>query len=115
MKLAIIGSRNFNNYDLMKKVLEPYKDKVSLMISGGARGADFLGEKWAKANNISTLIFKADWEKQGKVAGFIRNEKIIKNADGVIAFWDMTSRGTAHSISLAEKYDKPIKIIDINL
>jgi len=111
MKLAIIGSRTFENYSILIKNLDPLKPKITQVISGAAKGADSLGEKWAKGNNIPTLIFPADWNKHGKRAGFIRNEDIIKNCDCCIAFWDGKSKGTAHSISLCEKYDKPYKII----
>lgn len=113
MKIAIIGSRNFNGYKLVTEVLLPYKSKISLIVSGGAKGADSLGEKWAIENNIQTLIFPADWDKHGKRAGFIRNEDIIKNCEGVIAFWDGQSKGTGHSISLAHKYNKPVKVVAI--
>lgn len=111
MKLAIIGSRTFDNYDLLKNILEPYKSEISLIISGGAKGADKLGEKWAEENNIKTLIFLADWEQYGKKAGFIRNHDIIKNCEGVLAFWDGKSKGTAHSLELAKKHKKYIRII----
>ena len=113
MKLAIIGSRNFSNYTLLKSILEPYKSKLTLVISGGTKGADSLGEKWAIENNIKTLIFLADWDKHGKSAGFIRNQDIIKNCDCCIAFWDNKSPGTKHSLSLCEKYNKPYKVVMI--
>ena len=113
MKLAIIGSRTFTKYELLKETLEKYKSKINLVVSGAAQGADSLGEKWALENNIKTLIFPADWNKHGKKAGFIRNEDIIKNCDACIAFWDGVSKGTKHSISLCEKYNKPVKIVII--
>lgn len=113
MKLAIIGSRGFQNYSLLIKELDPKKDKITLVISGGAEGADTLGEKWARGNKIPTLIFPANWNKFGKRAGYIRNEDIIKNCDCCIAFWDGVSKGTAHSISLCKKYNKPCKIVKI--
>ena len=113
MKLAIIGSRTFNDYALLQQSLETYRPKITLVVSGAARGADSLGEQWAKQNGIGTKVFPADWDKYGKRAGFIRNEDIIKNSDCVIAFWDGESRGTAHSISLCEKYNKPYKIVKI--
>ncbi len=113
MKLAIIGSRTFNNYGLLQETLEQYKSKITLVVSGAAKGADSLSERWAIKNNIKTLIFPADWEKYGKRAGFIRNEDIIKNCDCVITFWDNVSKGTAHSLSLCEKYNIPYKIIKI--
>ncbi len=113
MKIAIIGSRTFDNYELLQETLKQYKSKITLVVSGAAKGADSLGEKWALKNSINTLIFPADWEQYGKRAGFIRNEDIIKNCDCCIAFWDGKSTGTKHSISLCEKYNKPYKIIKI--
>jgi hypothetical protein len=113
MKLAIIGSRTFKDFDLLKQNLEPYKSKISLVVSGGADGADSLGEDWARHNRKELLIFLPDWDKFGKRAGFIRNEDIIQNCDCCIAFWDGISKGTQHSISLCEKYDKPLKIVMI--
>lgn len=113
MKIAIIGSRNFTNYKLLQEILEQYKPKITLVVSGAAKGADSLGEKWALENNIQTLIFPADWNQYGKRAGFIRNEDIIKNCDCCVAFWDGESKGTKHSLSLCKKYNKPVKIVQI--
>jgi len=111
MKLAIIGSRGFSDYQLLESTLEQYKDKITEVVSGGAKGADSLGERWANNNNIPTIIFKPDWDKYGKKAGYLRNVDIVKNSDGVIAFWDGESRGTQHSFTLCTKLNKPLKII----
>ena len=110
-KLAIIGGRDFHDYSLMCKFLDPHKDSVSEVISGGAKGADSLGYKWAIDNNIPTTIFKPDWELHGKRAGFIRNADIVNGCDRLIAFWDGKSKGTANSIQLTKKQNKPINII----
>ena len=111
MKIAVIGSRNFNDYELVKTTLSTLN--ITLLVSGGAKGADSLGERYATENNIETLIFKPDWEKHGKAAGMIRNTDIINNADTVIAFWDGESKGTKDSITKAEKKNKNIIIIKI--
>jgi len=111
MKLAIIGSRDFNDYELLKQELEPYKNKITLVISGGAKGADTLGERWAKENNILIQIFLPDWNKHGRGAGLLRNHDIIKNCDVVIAFWDNKSTGTKQALELTTIYKKPKKII----
>lgn len=111
MKLAVIGSRGFDNYELVEQVLSDYKDKVSLVISGGAIGADTLGEQWAKNNNINTVIYPADWVKYGKRAGFVRNNDIIYSCDVCVAFWDGESRGTLDSIKKAESMGKEIILI----
>ena len=111
MKLAVIGSRGFDNYELVEKVLNEYKDKVTLVISGGAKGADTLGEQWAKNNNINTLIYPAEWEKYGKRAGHIRNTDIINSCEFCIAFWDGKSAGTQDSIKKAQQMKKQVLIV----
>ena len=114
MNVAIIGSRGFNNKKLLEKVLDPVKDKITLIISGGAQGADSLGERYAYENVIKTKIFLPDWDTHGKSAGFIRNKEIVEASDVVIAFWDGESKGTQHSFKLAKKLNKRIKIINYN-
>jgi hypothetical protein len=117
MKIGIIGSRTFNDYELLKEVMSDYLNRdnelnCELVVSGGAKGADKLGERWAKENNIKTLIFYPEWDKYGKSAGFRRNQDIIKNSDMVVAFWDKTSKGTKSSIDLCVKSGKIVKIVD---
>lgn len=113
MKLAVVGSRNFNDYNLLKKYLDKIHEvePISYIVSGGAKGADSLSERWAKENNVNTEIYLPDWNKHGKKAGFLRNVDIIKNADKCLACWDGVSKGTKHSIDLCEKYDKKLKIV----
>jgi hypothetical protein len=110
MRVAVIGSRSFNDYELLKNVLSEIK--VDILISGGAKGADTLAEKYALKNNIKTEIFYPEWSKYGKKAGFLRNTKIIENADLIVAFWDGTSKGTLDSIEKSKKNNKKIIIIN---
>jgi len=112
MKVAIIGSRGFDDYNLVIKTLAGLN--ISLIISGGANGADLLGEKYADEYSIPKQIFLPDWENNGKSAGFIRNTDIVENAELVIAFWDGVSSGTKDSIDKAKKFNKKLLIIDFN-
>ena len=119
MKLAVVGSRTFNDYNLLVKYLNfiHNKEEITLIISGGAKGADKMSEYWAKDHNIETKIFIPEWNKQGtfnRRAGFERNELIIKECDKVVAFWDGESNGTRNDISLAKKYNKKCLVIDYN-
>lgn len=117
----IVGSRTFMDYELLKRkcdhLLQNQKD--ILIVSGGAKGADFLAEKYAKEKGYVLKVFRADWDKNGKAAGYIRNEEMHKfiatfEKRGVIAFWDGSSKGTAHNFDLAKKYNNQIKIINYN-
>lgn len=113
MKLAIVGSRTFNDFERLKEFIRDNMtiSKLTTIVSGGAKGADKLAEDFAQKYDIPITIFYPNWKKYGKVAGFIRNEKIIKNCDEVIALWDGASRGTKHSIELARKHDKKLYIL----
>jgi hypothetical protein len=55
-------------------------------------------------------VFKPDWNKYGKSAGFVRNKLIIENADIVFAFWDGESKGTLISINIAKELNKKLYI-----
>ena len=110
MKVAVIGGRDFSNYELLVKTINDIKG-IDLIVSGGALGADSMGAHYANHNNIPTLIFKPDWRKYGKGAGFIRNKDIINNSDIVVAFWDGKSKGTRNSIDTALKLNKDVRII----
>ncbi len=76
-------------------------------------GADALGERWAKENDIPVKVFPANWDKHGKAAGPIRNKQMAAYGEMLIAFWDGKSSGTGNMISLAEPYNLKYTVIDI--
>ncbi len=114
MKMAIIGSRNINDYNLLKNFLNSLNININKIISGGARGVDTLAEIYAKEYNIPIKIYKAEWDTLGKSAGYIRNRDIITNSDIVVCLWDGISKGTKHSLELAKKLNKQINLKIIN-
>jgi adenine/guanine phosphoribosyltransferase-like PRPP-binding protein len=83
MILAIVESRNFKNFDLLKTCVNQIKDqyKITKIVSGSTRGADTLAEKYAEKYNIPLIVHKADWEKRGKSAGPMRNTLIVNDCD----------------------------------
>lgn len=113
MKVGIVGSREFKNYELFSDIMKQYLSDISWVVSGGAPGADSLAEKWAKENKKMLTIYPADWLNLGKKAGYVRNTDIVKNSDMIIAFWDGKSKGTKHTIGLAQKMGKECKIINV--
>lgn len=110
MKLGVVGSRTFNNYDFLKKCLSFHSDNISLIISGGCRGADLLAIDYAKEHRIKYIEFTANWDMEGRSAGYNRNKKIVEASDEIIAFWDGKSKGTKHTIDLAESVGKLVYI-----
>ena len=112
-KLIIAGGRDFNSYTSMSKVLDKLlaniNDEIQI-ICGMARGADRLGEKYAKANGYEVIYFPADWDRYGKSAGFRRNIQMADYADAIVAFWDGKSLGTKHMIKIAKDRNLAVRV-----
>lgn len=118
-RVAVIGSRSFTNYALMKEKLDYFfsnmvknEDEI-IIISGNAIGTDRLGERYAEEKGYKTQIYLPEYDKYpGKVAPLKRNETIMKNSDMVVAFTNGSS-GTANALKHAEKLNLPIRIVNI--
>lgn len=110
MRLAIVGSRGWANEAAVKELVEQ-QPQGTVIVSGGARGVDTMATDAAKAANLGVIVFPADWERHGKMAGMIRNGQIVDCCDQLVAFWDGKSRGTADSINKARADGKLWKVI----
>ncbi len=102
MRVLVCGSRHFNDQEYLDFVLDHYI--ITEIISGTARGADTMGEVYARKNNIPVLRFPALWELHGKRAGPIRNSQMLREGqpDMVVGFLYEGSRGTADMIKKAK-------------
>ena len=111
-KLAVVGSRDFDDFDTLVKILDRIRivKKIDLIVSGAAEGVDSMSEHYAEVNGIPTLILPADWEQYGKSAGFIRNKDIWGNSDIILCIWDGVSKGTKHTIDAKENRGKEMYI-----
>lgn len=115
-RVIIAGGRDYTDYFQMKafvdRVLDEYDSNI-VILCGDARGTDRLGERYARAKGFSVKHYPADWETYGKAAGPIRNRQMAENADVLIAFWDMESRGTASMIEEARRHGLQIYVKNI--
>ena len=110
MNIGIVGGRDFQDYEKLRDfIFQNIKlEEIDYVVSGGSKGTDRLGERFAKEFNIPKMIFKPDWGLYGKKAGFIRNKNIIDNSNVIFAFWDGKSKGTKSSIDIANSQNKHI-------
>lgn len=108
MKTIIAGGRDYKfcKEDLL--FLRTIKDEVTEVVSGGAKGADSEGEKWAVYHDIPIELFEANWKEHGRSAGPIRNEQMAMYADAVVLF--SGGKGTKNMYNNAIKYN--LKIYD---
>ena len=121
MKLIIAGSRGFSDYELVCRNIDEFLEEHKLsykdieIISGGADGADKLGERYAREHEIKITRFIPDWNMYGKGAGPIRNAAIAEYAksDGFLfLFWDGKSRGSQSMLYEASTRNIPYKLIN---
>ena len=102
-KVIIAGGRDIHDYQLVLDAIKEANFNITTVVSGGAPGIDKLGEQYATEMNLPLHIYFADWKKDGKAAGPIRNAKMADNADALIAIWDGASKGTKNMIETAAK------------
>jgi len=111
LRVLVCGGRNYrDNGKVWGRLNLLYAAKgISVIIHGGARGADMLGEKWAVANDIPHIAFKADWDAYGPAAGPIRNERMLVEGkpDLVLAF--PGGKGTANMVWQATERGVPVE------
>lgn len=109
-KLIIAGSRKFTedpDYEELKSAISKTGLKVIEVVSGRAKGADSLGERWAIENNIPVQPFPADWETHKKAAGHLRNAQMAKYGTAAVLLWDGHSPGTKGMQELMRRSGKP--------
>ena len=113
-RVIVAGGREFNDYELLyltvKKITGSFNQGFTI-ISGHAKGADHLGEVWAKTNNIPFKMAPADWDNHKKIAGPIRNEFMGWYSTHLVTFWDGKSSGTKNMISIAKRENMPQRTI----
>lgn len=81
-RVIICGGRTFTGraflFLTMDRLVQNLKDPI--IVTGGAPGADTLGDQWAMSRGFLRKIFHAEWDKYGLPAGPIRNSEQVKYA-----------------------------------
>ena len=93
MKVIIAGSRDLSlSTNAIEDAVKASGFDVHEVVSGGARGVDRSGERWAHETHCLVRIFQAEWEKYRRPgrknpAGPIRNGQMAEYADALIAIY----------------------------
>tara|TARA_B100000035_G_scaffold308678_1_gene313727 strand:- start:34 stop:447 length:414 start_codon:yes stop_codon:yes gene_type:complete len=132
-KLGIVGSRVWTSkagqvwnkkikdpkqyvFDKMDQYVSKH-GKPSLVISGGAKGADTYGIQWAQSRGIPIKEYKPDQRlintTNFRHAAMTRNTDIVNNSDRVVAFWDKKSTGTFDTLTKAKKAKKKVSYFNV--
>jgi hypothetical protein len=126
VRLLVCGGRDYSDYTKVYTEIARALDWVSsgdepndswlppkdtVIISGGATGADSIAVDWAVIHWVPREVYKADWERHGKAAGPIRNKRMLVEGkpDMVLAF--PGGPGTANMVDQALKAGVPVRCI----
>ena len=116
MKIAIVGTRNPGvSYQEWEKILitKINASKVSLIVSGGAKGIDTYAKLFAGRHHIPLIEYFPEYSKYGRKATLRRNTQIVREASTVIAFPSPDSKGTFHSIREAKRLSKRLIVVNV--
>jgi hypothetical protein len=120
-RIIITGSREFANEQAMREVFNAYRERFmgckTTLVHGDARGADKLSALVASSivPDLTIETHPAEWERLGKSAGFVRNQKMVDlGADVAIAFKWLTAqnRGTEHCMSRIRLANIPLIVVN---
>ena len=103
--VLITGSRSLNGnqeveadvYRILNELHATHKDEM-VLLSGGAKGVDRIGENWASEHNVACKVWKPDYKQFRRAAPLIRNKQMVDACDDIVAFWDGKSKGTKHAM-----------------
>lgn len=106
MRVLVCGGRDYTDREALYGALDQLHRQhgFTLVITGGALGADTLATQWARARDIPTDVYKADWIGLGREAGPIRNKRMLHEGrpDLVVAF--PGGKGTANLVGQARDH-----------
>jgi YspA, cpYpsA-related SLOG family len=109
-RVLVTGGRNYKDRTTLVSTLDGIHTAmpITMLLLGGAPGADFMAWGWASDNDVPVTVIRADWEKYGKRAGPIRNAALLNEGpDFILAF--PGGRGTADCCRQARDRGIPVR------
>lgn len=111
MRVLVCGSRDWSDIHTIRMRLLRLPPDATI-VHGAAPGADTTAAWLAQDFGFTVEAHPADWKTHGKKAGVLRNIEMLDTEPHlVLAFWDGSSRGTAHTIREARKRGIPVEVI----
>lgn len=113
-RVLICGSRPWTDRACVQAVVRQLP-LGSVVIIGGATGADALAAMAARAAGLECEVYPADWARYGRRAGPIRNRQMLREGrpEVVVAFhpdlWGW--RGTADMVRVAQAAGLPVWVV----
>lgn len=120
-RVIIAGSREIAEYLYVAEAMRAAEQRfpwgrIARIVSGGARGVDRLGERWARENHVAVKRFPVspqEWQAAPRTAGHARNSRMAEYATHLVAVWDGRSGGTRNMIDQARRRGLPTLVANL--
>ena len=109
-RVLVCGGHNYSDLATVRDVLDRL-ESIDVLIVGDAPGADNIAARWADLNAVPRLTFKADWERHGRAAGPIRNQRMLNEGKPTIVVAFPGGRGTEDMVLRARKASIPVLVV----
>lgn len=103
VRVLVCGGRNYTDRAAVFAFLDGMRDEIDSVICGDAPGADYLAHIWACRNDKKPERYTADWDRYGRAAGPIRNQRMIDEGKPALVVAFPGGAGTADMVRRAEK------------
>jgi len=111
--VLICGSRRYRNAAAIERYVKGLT-AGTVVIHGGAPGADTLAGLYARQHGLLVVEFSADWSRYGRGAGMVRNRQMLEEGcpTEVVAFVadPSNSPGTANTVLQALARGLPVTV-----
>lgn len=113
MVILVCGGRNYSNFQRLGEELDYWLQKADALevITGGARGADSLAERWCTLMGVKCRVFPANWDEHGRGAGHIRNSKMLDEGKPDLVIACPGGKGTADMVAKAHR--RGVKVTEL--
>lgn len=118
-KVIIAGSRSIEDYDLLKKTIAKLVKEKKIpskfeVVSGGAKGVDFLAKTYALEHTLEYHEFTPKYKSpKDRAAPLLRNQEMAIFGDLLVALWDGQSTGTKHMMQCMRDLGKPVILVEV--
>lgn len=109
-RVLVCGGRNYDDRRSLDMVLDAAHsaNPIVCLIHGAAQGADMLAADWALSHDVLCNAYPANWERDGKAAGPLRNQLMLDQGKPHIVIAFPGGKGTADMIRRSEASGVPV-------
>lgn len=113
MIVTVTGGRAYTNATKVFETLNYLHERevITLIVQGGATGADHLAVRWAREHGVPYCTFPANFDFHGAKGGPIRNRYMLKFLRPTLLVVFPGNEGTAGCREIASKMG--VTILDI--